>query len=724
MYDMSNWDDFMAFLLLNLWLQEGIEKLLGEQKATLDLQLQQFEIEMEQKRKSLVGEFSSKEEALEQREVEVNHREKKVGKEEQALNKKAERIKEQSKEIEAKLKSLKEKEKTMKIKEKELEKESQQLLAERESLENLNAELQKIRAEISLQELQIRQETENLKLTEDDRLENSRLQLELKQEIENTRLQKDSLVKEAENLREERQRFEKEWEVLDEKREEITRKQHDIDVEKESLRKLQNSEEERLKTKKQNMQEHIKKELEKLELEKESFRDSMNQEKHLLSEKVKNEQDKMLQDFESKTRNLENEIQKRQEEMEKDLQERERNFQEEMRKELDNINILKDVAEKEWEEAKAEGIRLENERKELELNKQQLKSSQQEMHEDSEMLMNLSQKVKKERERLVAERKHFLELVENLKSCKVCGEVVGDFVISDIQLPDFKESVAIPSPISPVLNYKSPKNSQDIVATSDINNSGSLRPVSWIRKCTSKIFKLSPSKRAEAVSAPDMAGTSPPSDVNVSVEKADEPASLPNIEGAIVILDERQPAGGRGYNHLDTPHLQSDNIDKELGDEYSLSVGDHSRVDSLVDGDRDDSQQSVPKLRRGRPGRKSKSGIARTRSVKAVVEEAREFLGKAPKKIANASLQSLSTDHIREDSREDSSHVEKAVRNTGRKRQRAQTSRVTESEQNAGDSEGQSESITAGGRRKKRQAVGPPAQVTGEKRYNLRQHKM
>ncbi|QCD89714.1 hypothetical protein DEO72_LG4g660 [Vigna unguiculata] len=687
---------------LNSREREGIQKLLGEQKATLDLQMQQVDFEMEHQRKSLLDEFSIKEEALEQREVEVNHREKKVEKEEQALSKKAERIKEQTAEIEAKLKSLKEKEKTLKIKEKELEKENQQLVADRESMENLNAELQRIKAEISLQELQIRQETENLKLVEDNKLENSRLRLELKQEIEHTRLQKDSLVKEAENLREERERFEKEWEVLDEKREEITRKQHDIDVEKESLRKLQNSEEERLKSEKQNMQEHIKKELEKLELEKESFRDSMNQEKHLLSEKVKNEQAKMIQDFESKMRNLENEIQKRQEETEKDLQERERNFQEKMQRELDNINILKNVSEKEWEEAKAEGIRLEKERKELELNKQQLMSGQLEMREDSEMLMNLSQKVKKGRQRLVAERKNFLELVENLKNCKVCGEVVENFVISDTKLPDLKESVVIPLPISPVLNYKPPKNSQDIVATSDINNSGSVRPVSWLRKCTSKIFKLSPSKRDEAIRASDMAGTSPPSNVNDSVNKADEPGSLANIEGARVILDERQPAGGMAYHSLDTPHLQSDHIDKEVGDEYSLSIGDHSWVDSLVDGDRDDSQQSVPKLRRGRPGRKSKSGIARTRSVKAVVKEAREFLAK-------------------EDSREDSSHIEKA--NTGRKRQRAQTSRVTESEQNAGDSEGQSESITAGGRRKKRQTVAPPAQVTGEKRYNLRQHK-
>lgn len=685
---------------------EGMQKLLGEQKDTLDLKLQQFELEMEQKKKSLIDEFSNQEEALEQREVEVNHREKKVEKEELALNKKAERIKEQSKEIEAKLKSLKEKEKTMKIKEKDLEKEKQNLLADRESLENLKSEVEKRKAEISQQELQIFQETENLKLTEEERSEHSRLQLELKQEIEHTRLQKDLIMKEAENLREERQRFEKEWEVLDEKRAEITRKQHDTDAERESLRQLQNSGEERLKREKQHMQDHLKKELEKLELEKESFRDSMKQDKLLLSEKVTNEKAQMVQDFESKTRNLENEIQKRQEEMEKDLQERERKFQEEMRRELDNINILKDVTEKEWEQVKAEGIGLENKRKELESNMQQLKSGQREMHEDSEMLMNLSRKVKKERERLVAERKQFLELVEKLRSCIGCGEVVRNFVVSDIQLPDFKERVAIPSPVSPAFNDKPLKNSQENVAGS----------VSWFHKCTSKIFKSSPRKRTDAVSASDIAGRSPLSDVNASVERVDEPESLTNVEGARVILEEQQPVDGMEHHSLDTPHIQSDNIVKELGDEYSLSIGDQSRVDSLVDGDPGDSQQSVPKLGRRKPGRKSKSGISRTRSVKTVVEEAKEFLGKG-------TLESLNTDHLKEDSREDSSHTEKAIGNTRRKRQRAQTSRVTESEQNAGDSEGHSDSITTGGRRKKRQTVAPSAQVTGEKRYNLRRHK-
>ncbi|OIW16750.1 hypothetical protein TanjilG_10640 [Lupinus angustifolius] len=696
--------------------REGIQKVLAEQKDMLDLKLQQFELEMEQKRKSLVEEFRSKEEALEQREVEVNHRETKIGKEDQVLSKKAERIKEQNKELEAKLKSLKEKEKTMKIKEKELEKEKQQLLADVESLGNLKVELEKTKAEISQQELLICQESESLKLTEDERSEHSRLQLELKQEIEHTRLQKGLLLTEIESLRKDRERFEKEWEVLDDKKAKISKEQHEIDVEKERLRKLQHSEEEKLKREKQDMIDHIKKEMEKLELEKESFRESMEQEKLLLSDKVKNEKAQILNDFEWKTRNLENEMQKRQEQMEKDLKEREKKFEEEMERELNNINAMKDSTEKEWEEVKSVGLRLENERKELESNKHQLKSGQHEMHKDSEMLINLSMKVKKERERLVAERNHFLARVEKLRNCSGCGEVVRDFVVSDVQLPECKERKVIPLSTSPVLNDGILKNSQENLAASESNYSGSARPVSWLRKCTSKIFNISPIKRTDAVSASDTVGSSPLSDVHVNTKHVEDIASIPNILGARGILEEQQPSGVIAAH--DSSQHQFDNIVREVGDEHSQPVDNHSYMDSFVDGGPVDSQQSAPKSHQRRAGRKSKSGISRTRSVKAVVKEAEEFLGKAAEKTENASLQSLNTDCIKEEGREDSS-----ARNTGRKRLREQSTRVTESEQNVGDSEVQSDSITTGGRRKKRQTAAAPVPVSTQRRYNLRGHK-
>ena len=71
----------MCCILTHLWfLHEGNQKLLGEPKDILDMKLNEFEPEMEQKWKSLNEEFCIKLEAPEQRVVEVNHREKKLRK--------------------------------------------------------------------------------------------------------------------------------------------------------------------------------------------------------------------------------------------------------------------------------------------------------------------------------------------------------------------------------------------------------------------------------------------------------------------------------------------------------------------------------------------------------------------------------------------------------------------------------------------------------------------
>ncbi|MED6213517.1 hypothetical protein PIB30_094148 [Stylosanthes scabra] len=301
-----------------------------------------------------------------------------------------------------------------------------------------------------------------------------------------------------------------------------------------------------------------------------------------------------------------------------------------------------DVTKKEWEEVKSQGLRLENERKELESNKQLLKSSQLEIHEDSEMLMNLRRKVKNERELLVAEINHFLSFVEMIKCCQECGEVVGGFVVSDLQLPEYKERSIIPSPTSAVLNGMPIKNSREKVAASNLDTSGSgSRGLSCILRKSNPIRNLSPNKRTDGIGTSDMAETVPLSDLNVAIEKVPGLESLPNIEGAQVTLVEQQLADG-AHHSLETPQLQSENIVRHV-----------------------DSQQLVPKRSRGRPLKKSKSGIARTRSVKVVVREANEFLGRG-----------------------DSSRIDKAVGKTGRKPQRVKTYRIPESEQNSGDSDG------------------------------------
>ena len=138
--------------------------------------------------------------------------------------------------------------------------------------------------------------------------------------------------------------------------------------------------------------------------------------------------------------------------------------------------------------------------------------------EDSEMLINLSQKVNNERERLVAERNHFLALVEKLRNCRNCGEVVRDIVVSDLYLPSSKERGIFPLPASSLWNDTHLKNSKDNVISSGSNYSGST---------TTKV---------DYVGTSYMAGTMLKSDVNVNIVKVEEPASSPYIEGPTVTL--------------------------------------------------------------------------------------------------------------------------------------------------------------------------------------------
>ena len=91
-----------------------IQKLLDEQRIALDLKNQQFESELEGRRRLLDEEMRKKSDDLDEKEAEITHMEEKLRKREQGLENKSDRVKEKEKDVEAKLKLLKEKEKNMK----------------------------------------------------------------------------------------------------------------------------------------------------------------------------------------------------------------------------------------------------------------------------------------------------------------------------------------------------------------------------------------------------------------------------------------------------------------------------------------------------------------------------------------------------------------------------------------------------------------------------------
>ncbi|KAL3824055.1 hypothetical protein ACJIZ3_020084 [Penstemon smallii] len=82
------------------------------------------------------------------------------------------------------------------------------------------------------------------------------------------------------------------------------------------------------------------------------------------------------------------------------------------------------------------------------LNKQQLEKQQLEMNKDIEELDALNQKLKLQRQQFIKERRHFLALVETLKSCQNCGDMAKDYVLSDLDITeqDDKEARSLQAP--------------------------------------------------------------------------------------------------------------------------------------------------------------------------------------------------------------------------------------------------------------------------------------
>ncbi|PON49630.1 Protein CROWDED NUCLEI [Trema orientale] len=689
-----------------------VQQLLDEHKAIFDVKMKELELEIEEKRKSLDRDLSSQVDSLGKKEAEINHREEKLGKRKQALHEKSERLKEKNKESEEMLKSIKEREKIIKAEEKKLEVEKQQMLADKESVQSLLAAVEKTKAENIQLELQIREERENLRVTNKERSEHVHLQLELKQEIENYRLQNELLLKEAEDLKQEKENFEKEWEDLDEKRSEISRELTELVEEKEKLEKERELEENRLKEEKHAVQEFIRKELENINLEKDSFAAKMKGEQLALSERAQFEHNQMVREIELQRMNLETDMQKKQEKMEKLFHERERAFEDQRERELNKIKQLKEVARKEREEVRLERDRIEKHREELMLNNEQLKLSQLEIQNDIDQLGILSKKIKYQREELIKDRGQFLSFVDKLKSCKDGGEIAREFMLSDFHVHEVNHGDAVPLPsLDDELVEKSSRG-LDVL---DLGSSKSGEGLSWLRKCTSKIFKLSPSKKLENVPAPISVESPPLSTLQVkNEEKANESKVLDSDGG-------RGP-GGPAFSRISNDAVNAQKVRfgdviREIDDGYAP---DHSQFDSKVEEVPEDSLQSEQKSGLRKSSRRHQPGLHRTRSVKAVVEDAKAFLGEALEEPgSNIIMQPSDSYNINEESRGDSGHAERGYGNTTRKRQRGRTSNISESEQDAGDSEACSGSVTAAGSRKRQQTV-PSGLQTPRERYNFR----
>ncbi|EEF36393.1 DNA double-strand break repair rad50 ATPase, putative [Ricinus communis] len=690
-----------------------IQKLIDEHTAILEVKKREFELEADQKRKSLDEELKNKVNEVEKKEAEIKHMEDKVLKREQALDKKLDKLKEKEKEFESKSKALKEKEKTIKSEEKNLENEKRQLNSDKENFLNLKAELEKIRAANEEQLLKIREEKDQLKVNEEERVEYVRLQSELKEEIEKCRLQEQLFLKEVEDLKQQKENFEREWDDLDEKRVEIEKQLKSISEQREKFEKQKASEEERIKHEKQNVEDYVIREREALEIAKESFEANMEHERSALAEKALSERQQMLHEFELQKSELGNDLQIKQEGMEKVLQEKEKLFEEEKERELKNINFLRDLARREMEEMKFERLRIEKERQEIEENKKHLQEQQLEMRDDIDKLGDLSKKLKDHREQFVKEKERFILFVEQHKSCKNCGEITSEFVLSDlISSQEIEKAVLLPN--QGLIQSATGNCNQNLAATAvqdnDISPSAgrSASPVSWLRKCTSKIFSFSPGNKMEPAAVQNLTAPLLAEDREEPSKRLDFTAHEPELSFTI------------GNDSLDVQRIQSDSSIREAEAVQDFSIDDKSNINNEAIQVPEGTQPSNVKLgrqihKRGRPR------VSRTRSMKAVVQDAKAILGES----LELNTETEDSSHLKAESRGESNLADEKISRNARKRKSTRASQNTVSEHGDGDgdeSEGHSDSITAGKRRKRQQKVAI-VQTPGEKRYNLRRPK-
>ncbi|CAN1241275.1 Protein CROWDED NUCLEI 1 [Linum perenne] len=306
----------------------------------------------------------------------------------------------------------------------------------------------------------------------------------------------------------------------------------------------------------------------------------------------------------------------------------------------------RDVARREKEDMILERSRIEKDRKQLDENKKHLQEQQLEMHKDINKLGDLSRKLKKHREQFIKEKDSFVEQRKQALGAENCNLA-----------PERLESEKPPS-------------------------SHRVSPVSWLQKCTTRLFNLSPHKRVEFVE--DLNEGAPDTDKEEPSNKVD-------------VHEDEQELSLAYRNDLRYDQMVHSCAGVAAAAD-NLSLNDPSNINS---GTLDMEEVSQPSDLKHGPGHyKRRAKVIRTHSVKSVIADAKVI---------------LDSSHLISESHEESSLADDRTQRIGRKRNRRLASQTT------AESEGHSDSITASKYKKSR--AGTAVQAPAETRYNLRRSK-
>ncbi|TVU28210.1 hypothetical protein EJB05_19719 [Eragrostis curvula] len=701
--------------------KEGLQKLLEGHQMELESKRRQFESELERERKSFDEKMKQKASDLVQREKDVKSLEVKLSKSEQALNDEKKKLESRQNDLEIKSKAMKKWEQTLKSDEKKLLEEKQKMDDEREQLVMYKSELERIKSEIEAEKKSIIEENKKLKVTKEERQEHSSLTEDLKREIAEYRMRSNSLSEEIEDLRKQRQKFEEEWEQLDEKRARLEEEAKNLNNERMSLERWRDSEEKRLTATKLEMEEKYKEQQESLERKEKTLNDDIEHQRSQIDEHLKRERDDIERKFQLRRHELEMDMEQKQASKERELEDKEN----ELNKKIDFVeNKLRhaiELNESKIQKIISEKRELQTERKVLLEDRQKLDADKADIRRDIDSLHSLSKTLKLRREAYNKDMNNLINLIEKYKMCQNCGVSISEGLDYLVAL---KGNAEIEHPILAVEGDDHSLNAKTLAQdTGNIVNSGGR--LSLLQKC-SRLFKFSPREKGEQSSeqraennipfgarleeASQSDGDYEPTPVYEIAHDSFDAEELPSDSEAREneqserhdIADDVQMESSVGVadNCVDIPGTQSYDGTNDMVVDATIASVDQNGKDSAPSAEAD-LQPETSKQGRRQPTRRGrgKGGVKRTRSVRAVVEDAKAILGE-------------NYDEKNEGQRD-------SVAGVGTRKRRL--AGATISEQDEEGSEAHSESVSVGGqRRKRRQTVGAATQGPGEQRYNLR----